>query len=165
LGVTPDIVTLAKALGNGFPIAVAATSSQLAQWYRKPGASTYGGNPLSAAAALAVLEYHAEHDLGTQAQQLGKWLMDPLQKQLENLHCVQEIRGRGLMIGVEIEHGDEQQTADYVADVLEDLKDAGFLLGRTGPGRNVLTIMPPLVVEQSDLQTLVDAIEQVLIAT
>jgi 4-aminobutyrate aminotransferase-like enzyme len=165
LGVTPDIVTLAKALGNGFPIAVTATSSQLAQSYRKPGASTFGGNPVSAAAALAVLDYHAKHGLGDRARQLGGWLVDTLRHQLDKLSRVQEIRGRGLMVGVEIVEGDEQQTADYVTDVLEVLKDAGFLLGRTGPGRNVLTIMPPLVVEQSDLQTLVDAIEQVLIAT
>lgn len=163
-GVTPDIVTLAKALGNGFPIAVTATSSQLAQSYRKPGASTFGGNLVSAAAALAVLEYHTEHSLGNRASQLGRWLSEVLHKQLGKLSCVKEIRGRGLMVGVEIVHGDEQQTADYVTDVLEDLKDAGFLLGRTGPGRNVLTIMPPLVVEQSDLQTLVDALEKILLS-
>jgi acetylornithine/succinyldiaminopimelate/putrescine aminotransferase len=160
-GVTPDIVTLAKALGNGFPIAAAVTSSKLADAYRRPGASTYGGNPVCAAAALAVIDFHEQQGLGARAAELGAWLIAQLRGRIGQHAAVREIRGRGLMIGVELTK-DEAGSEDRVGLLLESLKNAGYLLGRTGVDRNVLTIMPPLIVRQSELLGLVEALEELL---
>ncbi len=161
-GVQPDIVTIAKALGNGFPIAAAVTNRQLANSYRRPGASTFGGNPVSAAAALAVLEYHERESLAQRSRESGEFLMAELRSRLENHPHVSGIRGRGLMIGVEIQSEDGQPDGDLTGRLLEKLKDAGFLLGRTGINRNVLTLMPPLVIDRSSLVTLIEGLEQVL---
>lgn len=161
-GVVPDIVTIAKALGNGFPIAAAVTSQRLADAYRRPGASTYGGNPVSAAAALAVLDFHERECLCQRSRELGDFLNSELQARLASHPNVREIRGRGLMIGVEIQSVDGQLDGDLTGALLEQLKDAGFLLGRTGVNRNVLTIMPPLVIEKPSLTALIEALQRVL---
>lgn len=155
MGVTPDIVAVAKGLGNGFPIAAAITTNEIAKSYRRPGASTFGGNPVSAAAALAVLDYHEQHDLGSRAISLGATLLESLDSRCRNHPLVRQIRGLGLMIGIEV-NVDSLDTQEVVANLLESMKDAGFLLGRTGIDRNVLTIMPPLVVESEQLDDLVE---------
>jgi 4-aminobutyrate aminotransferase-like enzyme len=158
--VVPDIVTVAKALGNGFPIAAFVTSDAIAARYTRPGASTFGGNLVSCRAALATLRYHQKHQLGRRSELLGAHLMGQLQE-LQRRHAViAEVRGKGLMVGVELRDGGS--VPSRTDTVLERMKDAGYLLGKTGPGRNVLTLMPPLVVTQKELDGLVDALDQVL---
>ena len=159
MGVTPDIVTIAKGLGNGFPIAAAVTTTEIANAYSRPGASTFGGNPIGAAAALAVLRYHEQHNLGSRAIELGQNLLDLLQQRIGEHSWVSEIRGRGLMVGVELGVESEQRS-EAVTALLESMKDAGYLLGRTGPDRNVITIMPPLVVRQAQIVSLVETFDQ-----
>jgi 4-aminobutyrate aminotransferase-like enzyme len=160
--VVPDIVTVAKALGNGFPIAAFVTTDAIAARYNRPGASTYGGNLVSCRAALATLRYHQEHRLGRHSQALGEHLLGRLRELQKRHGVIADVRGRGLMIGAELrENGTTSKLTDTV---LERLKDAGYLAGKTGPGRNVLTFMPPLVVEQTELDGLVDALEQTLAA-
>lgn len=157
-GVVPDVITVAKALGNGLPIAAAATRPELADSYRRPGASTFGGNPISAAAALAVLDYHQQHNLAERADSLGGRLRSLLEHRLAGHPLVRDIRGVGLMLGVELALLDEPPSETPFADLLEDLKDDGYLVGRTGAQRNVLTIMPPLVIEWNDLEAFVDVL-------
>jgi len=160
--VVPDIVTVAKALGNGFPIAAYLTSDAIAAHYTRPGAATFGGNLVSCRAALATLVYHQQHHLGERSLTLGAHLRSRLQALQERFPAISEVRGRGLMIGVELR--DDTGAADPALTdaVLEGIKDAGFLLGKTGPGRNVLTLMPPLIVEQHDLDALTVELERVL---
>jgi 4-aminobutyrate aminotransferase-like enzyme len=161
-GVTPDIVTVAKALGNGLPIAAYITSDAHAAKYTRPGAATFGGNLVSCQAALATLRFHARQDLGRRAAILGDHLQQRLCGLAERHAAVAEVRGLGLMIGVELCDLAGQPAAALLDNLLEDLKDAGYLLGKTGPGRNVLTIMPPLVVEQEALDGLADRIDEML---
>jgi alanine-glyoxylate transaminase / (R)-3-amino-2-methylpropionate-pyruvate transaminase len=160
--VVPDIVTVAKALGNGFPIAAYITTDAIAACYTRPGASTFGGNLVSCRAALATLAYHERHSLGERSTRLGAGLMARL-RELQGRHpVIAEVRGLGLMIGVEL-RGDRSEVTTALADgVLERMKDAGILIGKTGTGRNVLTLMPPLVVEPAALENLVDALDQAL---
>lgn len=160
--VVPDIVTVAKALGNGFPIAAYITSDALAAHYTRPGAATFGGNLVSCRAALATLEFHRKHDLGLRSRTLGSHLAERL-RQLQLRHPVlAEVRGLGLMLGAELRN-DDGSPANQVADaVLEAMKDAGYLIGKTGPGRNVLTFLPPLIVEAAALDEMVDALDRVL---
>ena len=158
----PDILSVAKALGNGFPIGAFCAREEIAACYTKPGASTTGGNALSAAAALQVLTYMEDEHLDQRADDLGHFLKSGLL----DLHgkypeMIAEARGRGLMLGMEIhrEDGSEAQVTDRI---LETMKDKGYLIGKTGLGRNVLTFLPPLVVEKEDLRGLLAALDETL---
>jgi acetylornithine/succinyldiaminopimelate/putrescine aminotransferase len=148
-GVVPDLMTISKALGNGFPIAAFIATDAVAASYRRPGASTYGGNPVSATAALAVLDYHEQQDLGLQAAMKGRRLLEALCRHGEP-------RGLGLMCGLPL------PSAERCDSVLEDLKDAGVLAGKTGHERNVLSFLPPLTITDEQLQELTDVLDEVL---
>jgi 4-aminobutyrate aminotransferase-like enzyme len=160
--VVPDIVTVAKALGNGFPIAAYLTSDAIAAHYTRPGAATFGGNLVSCRAALATLRFHHRHELGRRSETLGAHLTGRLGELKQRHPAIAEVRGRGLMIGVELRSADGTPAAALTDTVLERLKDAGYLIGKTGPGRNVLTFLPPLIVEAEALDGLVDALDRVL---
>jgi 4-aminobutyrate aminotransferase-like enzyme len=160
--VVPDIVTVAKALGNGFPIAAYITSDAIAAHYTRPGAATFGGNLVSCQAALATLAFHQRHRLGERSATLGAHLMGRLQALQQRHSVIHEVRGMGLMIGVELRDAAGSPAAALLDTLFEELKDSGYLLGKTGPGRNVLTLMPPLVVERNDLDSLVTALDQAL---
>jgi alanine-glyoxylate transaminase/(R)-3-amino-2-methylpropionate-pyruvate transaminase len=162
-GVVPDVITVAKALGNGFPIAAYITTDALAAHYTRPGASTFGGNLVSCRAALATLRYHQQHDLGRRSTTLGAYLLERLGGLQKRHPAIAEVRGRGLMIGMELRDGQGAPAVTLTDDVLEEMKDAGYLLGKTGPGRNVLTFMPPLVIEQTELDGMVDQLDKVLV--
>ena len=155
--VVPDIVTVAKALGNGFPIAAYITTDEIAAHYTRPGAATFGGNLVSCRAALATLAFHQRHQLGERSTALGDRLRGQLVELQRHRPEIAEVRGRGLMLGVELCDGAKNPAAALTDTVLELMKDAGFLLGKTGPGRNVLTLMPPFVVACEDLDSIIDA--------
>ncbi len=160
--VVPDIVTVAKALGNGFPIAAYLTSDAIAAHYTRPGAATFGGNLVSCRAALATLRFHERNELGPRSERLGAHLAERL-RQLQQRHpAIAEVRGRGLMLGAELRTADGSPAAALTDSLLEGLKDAGYLIGKTGPGRNVLTFLPPLIVEAEALDGLVDALDCLL---
>jgi 4-aminobutyrate aminotransferase/4-aminobutyrate aminotransferase/(S)-3-amino-2-methylpropionate transaminase len=163
--VVPDIVTVAKALGNGFPIAAYVTTDEIAAHYTRPGAATFGGNLVSCRAALATLEFHRRQQLGERSATLGAHLLGRLRELQERHAAIAEVRGRGLMIGVELRDGTGAPATTLTDNLLEHLKDAGFLLGKTGPGRNVLTLMPPLVVDQEALDSVVDGLDLALAAS
>ena len=161
-GVVPDIVTVAKALGNGFPIAAYVTTDAIAAHYTRPGAATYGGNLVSCSAALATLSYHKREKLGERSATLGRYLLARLQEAKSELPFITEVRGKGLMVGLEL--GDKPgMTGAILADeLLEVMKDEGFLLGKTGVGRNVLTLMPPLIISKRQLDEVVDTLVKLL---
>lgn len=160
--VVPDVVTVAKALGNGFPIAAYVTTDAIAAHCTRPGAATFGGNLVSCRAALATLAFHQRHRLGERSAALGSRLLERL-RALQRRHAViADVRGLGLMIGVELHDGAGAAATSLADVVLERMKDAGFLLGKTGPGRNVLTLMPPLVVPEDALDAAVEALDRVL---
>lgn len=161
-GVVPDLLTTAKALGNGFPIAACLTTDAIAAACTKPAASTYGGNPVSCAAALAVLSYHEQHHLGLRAAQAGHHLEQELKQLAAQTDRMAEVRGRGLMWGVELQAPTGETDADFTDRILETLKDRGYLLGKTGLKRNVLTIMPPLIISKAELTELCHCLGRVL---
>jgi len=158
-GVTPDVVALSKSLGNGFPIAGYITTDAIAASFTKPSASTYGGNPIAATAALATIAFHEKHALGECARRLGKKLLAFLHEQAATKPHLKDPRGRGLMIGVDIvdAHGDPDPIRLDL--ILETLKDAGVLVGKSGVHRNTLTLLPPLIITDSQLGDLCDALE------
>ncbi len=161
-GVEPDIMTMAKALGNGTPVGAFMSRPEIADVYTRPGASTLGGNPVTAAAGLATLKYLADNDLPGKAESLGNFLKAALLSLQEKHPIIGDVRGLGLMLGAELVHADKSPATAETDQILEHMKDRGFLLGKNGPGRNVLAFQPPLVIEQKDLANMLDHLDQVL---
>ena len=160
--VCPDILTGGKALGGGTPIGFFSTTDAIAASYTRPGASTFGGNPVTATAGLAFLRVLKRDGWVDSAFRLGEVLKGRLRKIGQAVDCIEEVRGLGLMLGMELGPAGGKSPAEATDHVLDAMKDAGFLLGKTGPGRNVLTFMPPLIVEESQLLRAADALEGIL---
>jgi len=160
--VTPDIITGGKALGGGTPVGFFSTTDQIAASYTRPGASTFGGNPVTAQAGLKLLEILQRQALVDHSARMGTLLQDRLKKMAEKSDMVSDIRGLGLMVGVEIAGYGTLSAAECTDRILERMKDMGYLLGKTGPGRNVLTWMPPLIIRQEELTEAIDALEKTL---
>ena len=161
-GVTPDIMTMAKALGNGVPISAFIATADIADRYTQPGASTLGGNPVSSTAALAVLDYIEHHHLRENAAARGAQLADGL-KDLQRRHPILgDIRGLGLMRGAEFVHADGSPAPAALDAALEKLKDRGILVGKNGLARNVMAFQPPLVITAADVDHLLNQLEDVL---
>ncbi len=160
--IEPDIVTVCKALGNGLPIAAMVATPEVAAHYTKPGASTFGGNLVCASSALATLDFMREQQLEARAARQGARLRAGLNGIAAEFDCIKEVRGLGLMLGMELTDRDGAPHGTLTDAVLEDLKDHGVLVGKTGPGRNVLTLMPPLVIDDDEIEFLVHTLREVL---
>lgn len=160
--VTPDIITGGKALGGGGPIGYFSTTAEIAAAYTRPGASTFGGNPVTAQAGLTFLKILQRDGLVDQACEKGKYLKNKLATVGEKYQIIKEIRGLGLMIGVEIQGNSHCSAGEITDNILEQMKDKGYLLGKTGPGRNVLTFMPPFIIESRDMDEAVKVLDEVL---
>ena len=152
-GAAPDIMTLAKALGNGFPIgAMLATDKVAAAFAPGNHASTFGGNPLAMAAGKATIEVMTAEGIIDQGARIGLYLMEKLRELKRRHRCIQDIRGRGLIIGVELDK--------EVAPVINGCIGEGVLIGSAGT--HVLRFLPPLIVEQSDVDRLIATLDRVL---
>lgn len=163
LGVQADIVTMAKALGGGIPIGAFAATEEVAASLNVPSASTFGGNPISAETALAVLDYIESENLPERAARLGSALKLGLERmRVFYPHIVSEVRGLGLMLGAELYAEDPTYGAMMTDRVLEEMKDRGFLIGKNGVSRNVLAFQPPIVIEASDIELMLEALDAVL---
>ncbi len=158
-GVVPDVMTVSKAMGNGFPIAAFITTEKIAESYTRPGASTHGGNPVNAVAALAVIEYHRQHQLGERAQASGEYLLEGLTKLSAKRPHLGPPRGMGLMIGMPVIDTEGVPDAERCDLILEYLKDLRVLAGKSGPDRNVLAFMPPLTIGRLEIGVLIDAVQ------
>lgn len=160
--VVPDIMSVAKALGNGAPISAFMSTAKIADSYTQPGASTLGGNPVSTTAGLAVLDYIEKHNLMKNAQERGKQLKSGLMELQKRHPVIGDVRGIGLMVGAEFVNPDKSPAPDVLDDVLEELKDRGFIIGKNGIGRNVMAFQPPLVITEKDIDDVLNALELVL---
>lgn len=160
--VEPDIMTVAKALGNGTPVGAFMTRPEIADKYTRPGASTLGGNPVTAAAALATLDVITTNDLPSRAENLGKHLKDGLLRLQQKHPIIGDVRGHGLMLGAELVGVNKSPAFEQTDIVLEKMKDRGFLVGKNGPNRNVLAFQPPLVITRNDLDNLLNNLDDVL---
>jgi len=152
-GVTPDIMTLAKGLGNGVPIGALGCTDRVAEGFA-PGAHacTFGGNPLSTAAALATMELLTEPGFLDRVTEVGAYFLGMLAGLAEDHASIVQVRGRGLLIGVEFDRP--------VAPLISALLDTGIICGPAGP--NVLRFLPPLVVGKEEVDCVMAAIEACL---
>ena len=161
--VVPDIMTMAKALGNGTPISAFIARARIADTYTKPGASTLGGNPVSITAGLEVIRYIEGHNLLERATLLGDKLKQGLQEIASRHYIIGDVRGLGLMVGAELVHSDKSPAFEELDNIIEGLKDSGFIVGKNGIGRNVLAFQPPLVISEQDIDDVLNALELVLV--
>lgn len=147
-GIMPDIIAMGKGIGGGVPMGAVAWRGETIP--RGSHGSTFGGNPLACAAAVATINTLRNEGLPARAAQSGAWLMGELERR--DLPNVREIRGRGLMIGLELR--------DRVTPVLQGLQERGVLA--LPAGLNVLRLLPPLIISQDELVRVADAIEETL---
>ena len=160
--VVPDIITIAKALGNGIPIAAFCANDSIASSFTKPSASTLGGNPVSSSTAIAVLDYIVEHNLCENANVLGNKLKSGLMKLKEKHPIISDVRGIGLMLGTELLNRHGEPASEETDIILENMKDNGILIGKNGIGRNVLAFQPPLVINEMDVDFVLSKLDDIL---
>ncbi len=164
-GVTPDIMAMAKGIADGFPLGAFIAPAQIADSFQ-PGEhlSTFGGNPVSCAAGIANLRFLLREDIPGQAATKGAWMLDRLQALADRFPIIGEVRGRGLMLGVELVTDRATKTpATSAANSVRDLcRERGVLIGVGGHAGNVLRIQPPLVIEQAQLEAALDALTHAL---
>ncbi|NNN09819.1 MAG: aspartate aminotransferase family protein [Acidimicrobiaceae bacterium] len=161
--IRPDLFTFAKGLGNGLAIGGVVGRPELVDSVRANSISTFGGNPLSSAGALANLNYILSHDLQNNALKVGNYLRDQLQVRAGAFGVVGEIRGRGLMIGVElVEPGSLTPNALAAQSVLEVCRLGGVLIGKGGLHNNVLRIAPPMSVTMDEATTFLEVLTEAL---
>jgi 4-aminobutyrate aminotransferase-like enzyme len=167
--VVPDVVTLGKPIGNGHPLAAVVTTRAIAASFANGMEyfNTFGGNPVSCAIGLAVLDVIADERLQQRAEQVGHRLRDGLDALRVRAPLVGDVRGLGLFVGVELVTDRDRRTPapDHAAYVAERLCERGILLGVDGPQHNVLKIKPPLVFSPDDADRLVAELEAVLAET
>ncbi|NQV06145.1 aminotransferase class III-fold pyridoxal phosphate-dependent enzyme [bacterium] len=160
--VVPDIVTLGKPMGNGYPVAAVVTTTEIAErfWEHEYYFSTFAGNPVAAAAGIAVLDVVEGENLATHAQEIG----DTLRSGIRDLNhpVIGDVRGPGLFIGVEIVDDSDRPDPIRAAHIVETMRNHRVLIGRTGPHHNVLKIRPPLVFDHEHSAILLEALESAL---
>jgi 4-aminobutyrate aminotransferase len=158
--VEPDMITGAKALGNGFPIGFFAARPDIAAAFTKPSASTLGGNPVSCTAGLAVLDFIKSEKLVSRAAEYGDLLMSELRQVAKAAPFLNAPRGLGLMVGMEVGAYQGKAAPDITDEILEAMKEKGFLIGKNGVNRNVLAFQPPLIIEKAEITAMADALGQ-----
>lgn len=151
-GIEPDIMTLAKSLGGGFPIGCMITKDRIASFF-SPGdhASTFGGNPLACSAACAAMEAILEERLIENAARVGNYFIEKLKELQKKYSFIKEVRGKGLMIGMELEF--------KCQDIVNECQERGILINCTVD--RVLRFVPPLIVTQEEVDRVITVLDEV----
>jgi len=152
-GVEPDITTIAKAMGGGYPIGAILANERVASAF-EPGdhGSTFGGNPLGCAAAKASIEVMLDENLVHRSQELGAYFKAKLEQMTSKYDIVKEVRGKGLMIGIEI--------TKNCGDVVTEARKQGVLINCTAD--TVIRLLPPLIITKEQLDVVVNVLDEAL---
>ncbi len=167
-GVVPDIVTLGKPIGNGHPLGAVVTTPELAaafangmEWF-----NTFGGNPVSCAAGMAVLDVIETEGLQDRARQTGRYLLDGFSALAARHPSIGDVRGMGMYLGIDLvtDRATKAHATSLAGDVANALRDRGVLISTDGPHDNVLKIKPPLVVGRAEADILLTELDATLTA-
>lgn len=163
---TPDIVTLGKPIGNGHPLAAVVTTPEIAASFDTGMEyfNTFGGNPVSCAVGLAVLDVIDREGLQRRALDLGSRFKQRLEMLAGHHLAIGDVRGRGLFLGAELvtDRDSREPDAALASDVVNRMKERGFLLSTDGPDHNVIKIKPPMVLTEEDIDATVENLDEVL---
>lgn len=161
--VVPDMVVMAKGIGNGCPLAAVVTTKEIAECMTEAiHFNTFGGNPVSCAEGLATLNVLLEDDMQGNSKRLGEKLFAGLRNLQEKYCCIGDVRGMGLMVGLELIEDDEKTPAtELTANILETCKDMGLLIGKGGFFGHVIRITPPMCLTVEDIDFMLEVLDEV----
>jgi len=162
-GVIPDIVTMAKGIGNGFPLAAVVTTPEIAATMGQAlHFNTFGGNPMASAVGISVLDVMEEEATQQNSQVVGTYLLEQLVKLVDKYDIVGDVRGKGLMIGVELVENKETKTplnAATMMNIWDNTKEGGVLIGKGGHFGNVFRMKPPMCITKQDADLTVEVLD------
>ena len=163
-GVTPDIITGAKGLGNGAPIGLTVARPEVADAMKGVTISTFGGNPVTTTAAKAVIDFIEEQNLLANCTETGAYLRDGLEELKDKHEIIGDIRGMGLLQAIELVEDRETKcpATAATAQVMEAARENRILLGKGGMFGNVLRFSPPMNIGRSDVDQFIDALDRSL---
>ena len=164
-GVEPEVMTMAKGIANGMPLGATIATDEVAESLKKLTISTFGGNPISSAAANATIDIIIEEDYPSKSEKMGKLLRDGLEEiALKFPKIVGEVRGKGLMQAMELvedePNGDRTPNAVVTMKLFEETKKRGLLIGKGGLYGNVFRIAPPMSVSESQIEDALDILDK-----
>ncbi len=160
--VEPDIMACAKGMANGVPVGATIATSEIADSFTGLTISTFGGNPVSMAAALATIETIEEENLVQNAHEVGGYLRDSLEDLQLKYPSIGDVRGMGLMQALEFVSDNKTPDAGFVAKLFEETKNEGVLIGKGGLYGNVVRISPPLNVTRTEVDDFISALDTAL---
>lgn len=154
MGVKPDIMTMAKAIGNGIPVGAFAMTEKVAQHSLKPGdhGTTYGGNPLACMAVKTVIDIFEKEDLIGHVNEIAPYLTEKLEEVASEFDCVVKVKGKGLIQGLQI--------TKPIGEVTKKALEEGLLI--ISAGQNVLRVIPPLIVEKEHIDEMIEKLKKAL---
>ncbi|GHB36557.1 hypothetical protein GCM10007094_27730 [Pseudovibrio japonicus] len=165
-GVTPDVVTMGKPIGNGHPMAALVTTREVADSFNNGMEyfNTFGGNPVSCAVGLSVLNVIEREGLRDNARVVGGYILSGLHRLMEKYEVLGDVRGMGLFLGVElvIDRRSKQPATEVARRVANRAKDLGILMGTEGPFDNVLKMRPPMIFSKDNADYLLDVLDQAI---
>jgi acetylornithine aminotransferase len=159
--IQPDVMTLAKALGNGVPIGACLANAKAGEIFQAGNhGSTFGGNPLMCATASTVIDTIKSDKLVANAKKLGDYILSRFTEKLSAVSAVTQVRGQGLMIGIEL---DDSQLKHDCTDFVKLALDKNLLINVAGG--NVIRLLPPLVINQQHADTIITAVSELIISS
>jgi 4-aminobutyrate aminotransferase len=159
-GVEPDIMVMAKGSANGAPVGITIATPEVADTLNGLHLSTFGGNPVTATAVLATIDVIEKRNLLQNAKKMGDYLKDRLYGLQEKYQIIGEVRGMGLIQGIEVVKAKKEPAPDFVAEIFERTKEEGLLIGRGGLYGNVIRITPPLTIEKEEIDHAVGILDR-----
>ena len=158
--VEPDIMVMAKGAANGAPVGITIATPEVGESLKGSHISTFGGNPVTATAILATVEAIETRKLVQNAEKMGMYLKDQLNGLREKYQIIGEVRGMGLIQGVEIVKAKKEPAPDFVAEIFESTKEQGLLIGKGGLYGNVIRITPALTIGRGDIDQAVQIMDR-----
>jgi 4-aminobutyrate aminotransferase len=158
--VEPDIMVMAKGAANGAPVGITIATPEVGDALKGLHISTFGGNPVTATAVIATIDVIEKKKLAQNAEKMGGYLRDQLEGLKEKYPIVGEVRGMGLIQGIEIVKAQKEPASDFVLEILERTKEAGLLIGKGGFYGNVIRMTPPLTIPKEEIDHAIEIMDR-----